>query len=75
MKERFMLTQEGGDVALTFKTLRGAVNYVRVEYKCERKETYGISLMNDDGTTLLLFTFSPLDRDTIERMLNDYLVW
>lgn len=75
MKGRFLLMKDGESSVLTFETLRGAVNYVRVEFKCERQGVYIIKLENVDGSRQILFTLSPSDKSTIDRMLNDFMVW
>lgn len=75
MEGRFLLMQDGESSVLTFETLRGAVNYVRVEFKCNKQAVYIIKLEREDGNTQILFTLSPTDKPTIDRMLNDYMVW
>lgn len=74
MKIDYKLTVEGGDTVLTFKTLRGALNYVRVEYKTNSKESFFVHAVSGDNSKLL-FTLSPLDAGTLEAMLNNYMVW
>lgn len=74
MKIVYELTVEGGDTVLTFKTLRGALYYVHVEYEAKSKDSFFVRAVSGDVSNLL-FALSPLDAGTLEAMLNNYMVW